>query len=63
MPDGLTAFVAAFVSAHHVTDETFVKRRRDKARVDLVEDGIGDRRIRQAADVYRAPGQQKRPTK
>lgn len=62
LPDGLTAFIEAFVAAH-VTDETFVKRRRDNARVDLVEDGIGDRRIRQLADVYRAPGQQKRPTK
>ncbi|UOM35270.1 DUF3305 domain-containing protein [Acuticoccus sp. I52.16.1] len=59
LPDGLAAFVEAFVEAHFA-DEPFVKRRRDKARVDLVEDGVGDRRIRQLADVYRAPGQQKR---
>ncbi|RAI00204.1 DUF3305 domain-containing protein [Acuticoccus sediminis] len=59
MPDGLAAFVEAFVTAHYV-DEEFVKRRRDKQRVDLVEDGVGDKRIRQLADVYRVPSQQKR---
>jgi hypothetical protein len=36
-------------------EEAFVKRRRDKTRVDRVDDGIGDARIRQASDVYRAP--------
>ena len=54
MPEGLIAWVRDFVETHHV-DEEFVKRRRDKKRVDAVEDGIGDARIRQAADVYRAP--------
>ncbi len=58
MPPGLVAWVRDFVAAHHV-DTPFVKRRRDKKRVDLTEDGIGDARIRQAADVYRAPGAQK----
>ena len=54
MPPGLIAWVTAFSDTHFV-DEPFVKRKRDKKRVDLVEDGIGDARIRQAADVYRAP--------
>ena len=58
MPEGLVAFVQDFVRAHYV-DTPFVKRRRDKARTDLTEDGIGDERIRQAADVYRVPAQQK----
>ena len=55
MPDGVVAWVRDFVKAHHV-EETFIKRKRDKKRVDLREDGKGDSRIRQAADVYRAPG-------
>ncbi len=54
MPEGLIAWVRDFVEAHHVEEE-FVKRKRDKKRVDVVEDGIGDARIRQTADVYRAP--------
>lgn len=54
MPDGLIAWIREFCEAHHV-EEAFVKRRRDKRRVDLVEDGKGDPRIRQSADVYRAP--------
>lgn len=54
MPDGLIALVRDYVEAHH-EDEVFVKRRRDKSRVDQKEDGIGDARIRQVADVYRAP--------
>lgn len=55
MPDGLIAWIRDFVELHH-EDEMFIKRRRDKARVDLKEDGIGDARIRQVSDVYRAPG-------
>ncbi len=54
MPPGMVAWLADFVRRHHV-EEPFVKRRRDRARVDLVEDGKGDSRIRQASDVYRAP--------
>ncbi len=54
MPDGLIALIRDFVEAHH-EDEVFVKRRRDKARIDLDQDGIGDARIRQTTDVYRAP--------
>ena len=54
MPDGLIAWVRDYVEVHH-EDEVFIKRRRDKSRVDQKEDGIGDARIRQVADVYRAP--------
>lgn len=55
MPEGLAAWIRDFVELHH-EDEVFIKRRRDKKRVDEKEDGIGDARIRQMADVYRAPG-------
>ena len=54
MPPALAAWVRDFVEAFHV-EEPFVKRKRDRKRVDLTEDGIGDARIAQAADVYRAP--------
>ena len=54
MSEGLIAWVRDFALEHH-RDEVFVKRRRDKKRTDLVEDGKGDARIRQDSDVYRAP--------
>lgn len=54
MPAGVHSWIADFVEAHY-EEEAFVKRRRDRARVDRVDDGIGDARIRQASDVYRAP--------
>lgn len=54
MPEGLVAWIRDFIEEHH-QEEVFVKRRRDKKRIDIVEDGIGDARIRQTADVYRAP--------
>jgi len=54
MTEGLIAWIRDFVELHH-EDETFIKRRRDKQRVDAKQDGIGDARIRQTADVYRAP--------
>ena len=54
MTEGLVAWVRDFIETHH-EDEVFIKRRRDKKRVDLFEDGIGDRRIMQMSDVYRAP--------
>lgn len=54
MSEGLIAWVRDFVLDHH-EEEQFIKRRRDKKRVDLVEDGKGDARIRQDSDVYRAP--------
>jgi hypothetical protein len=55
MPVGVIAWVADFIEAHH-EDEVFIKRRRDKKRIDQSEDGIGDPRIKQTTDVYRAPG-------
>ncbi len=58
MPEGLIAWIRDFVELHH-EDEVFIKRRRDKMRIDLREDGIGDARIRQLADVYRAPSSRK----
>lgn len=54
MPDGLIALIRDFVRQHH-QEETFVKRKRDRARTDIVEDGRGDSRITQLSDVYRAP--------
>lgn len=54
MSEGLIAWIRDFAFEHH-EDEHFVKRRRDKKRTDLVEDGKGDAHIRQASDVYRAP--------
>ncbi|MGG7567187.1 DUF3305 domain-containing protein [Rhodovulum sp. DZ06] len=59
MTEGLVALVRDFVEEHH-EEEVFVKRRRDRQRVDLVEDGIGDARIPQTADVYRAPASVRR---
>ena len=56
MPAGLRAWVEAFVEEFH-EEEEFIKRKRDKKRIDLKEDGIGDARIAQAADVYRSPAQ------
>lgn len=54
MPDGLKAWVGEFVAKHH-QEEEFVKRRRNNMRVDRVDNGVGDPRISQATDVYRAP--------
>ena len=54
LPDALLAWVKDFTDAHHEA-EVFVKRRRDRVPGDRVEDGLGDARIRQQADVYRAP--------
>ena len=59
MPAAMLAWVADFVAAHHV-DEPFVKRQRDRKRIDLTEDGKGDARIRQVSDVYRAPGKREK---
>lgn len=54
-PEGLIAWIREFVEAHHVEEE-FKKRKRKRWKEDLIEDGIGDARVRQDADVYRAPG-------
>jgi len=54
MPEGLAVWVSDFVARHHRADD-FVKRQRRPHADEGREDGIGDARIRQAADVYRAP--------
>jgi hypothetical protein len=54
MPAGLIAWVQAFVDQHHV-EEVFIKRKRDHKDITLIEDGKGDPRVRQMADVFRAP--------
>ncbi len=54
MPPAVLAWVRGFVDAHHV-EEPFVKRRRDKAGAGKPVNGIGDARISQTSDVYRAP--------
>ncbi|MDQ7080270.1 MAG: DUF3305 domain-containing protein [Paracoccaceae bacterium] len=58
MPPALRAWVQDFVETHH-SEKKFIKRRRDKKRVDLVEEGVGDPRISQPSDVYRAPGRKR----
>lgn len=55
MPPGLEAWVRDFVERHH-RDAPFIKRQRRPYTDGHRDDGIGDARIRQAADVYRAPG-------
>ncbi|WP_137700884.1 DUF3305 domain-containing protein [Marimonas lutisalis] len=59
MPHGLVAWIRDFVEAYH-EDEAFVKRRRDKKRIDLLQDGIGDPRIRKDADIYASPALKRR---
>jgi len=54
MPEAILAWVGDYVQAHHV-EEPFIKRRRDKQNVDRKDAGVGDHRISQATDVYRAP--------
>lgn len=59
MPPLLRELVQDFVDRFY-EDEAFVKRKRDKRRVDLVEDGIGDPRIGKAGDIYASPAQLRR---
>ncbi len=54
MPRMLRDIVVDFCRHLH-TEEAFIKRKRDKLRVDQKQDGIGDARIRQLSDVYRSP--------
>ena len=54
MPESLAAWIKEFVDLHYI-EEPFKKRRRDKQRVDVIEEGKGDKRIRQESDVFRAP--------
>lgn len=59
MPEGLADWVRSFVEEFH-EDEAFVKRKRDKKRIDLVQDGIGDERIGGLSDVYASPDLKRR---
>lgn len=59
MPHGLVAWVREFIEAHH-QEEVFVKRKRDKKRIDLVEDGIGDARVAKPGDIYASPALKRR---
>lgn len=61
MPDGVNAWIRAFIETHH-EEEVFVKRKRNKKRVDQAETGVGDARVSQMTDVYRAPTQTKPET-
>jgi hypothetical protein len=54
MTPGLLAWVQVFVEEFH-QEEAFVKRRRDRLRTDLKQDGIGDPRIEKPADIYASP--------
>lgn len=54
MPPGMVDWVETFVALHHV-DDPFVKRRRDKHPEGDAQDGKGDARIAQGADVWRTP--------
>ena len=54
MPPGMVGWVEAFVAAHHV-ETPFVKRRRDRREEGEAQEGIGDARIAQDADVWRVP--------
>ena len=54
MPQGMREWVRSYIARHH-EEEAFIKRRRDRAKVDGDQDGIGDARINQTTDVYRAP--------
>lgn len=55
MPPELIAWLSSFVAEHH-REEVFVKRKRRQWSAEAEEDGRGDARVRQDADVYRAPG-------
>ncbi|HUV31970.1 MAG TPA: DUF3305 domain-containing protein [Devosiaceae bacterium] len=60
MPPSLIDWLRAFVDRHY-EDEKFTKRRRNEVDIEQRDDGKGDPRVRQEADVYRSPtGQRKR---
>jgi len=43
----------------HFREEKFRKRKQNREDVSRHDDGVGDARVRQMADVYRAPGEMK----
>ncbi|WP_113912652.1 DUF3305 domain-containing protein [Roseovarius dicentrarchi] len=62
MPAGMQAWIGDYLARHH-EEETFIKRKQKKTRVDDVEDGRGDPRIAQQSDVYRSPRLRKAASK
>jgi len=54
MPAALRALVEDFVETHY-EEEAFVKRKRDKKRIDARQDGLGDARVATLGDVYASP--------
>lgn len=54
IPESLAGWIQEFIDLHYI-EEPFKKRRRDKQKIDGIEDGKGDPRIRQTSDVFRAP--------
>lgn len=54
MPAAIRILVQDFVDEFY-EEEEFVKRKRDKKRIDLVQDGIGDPRVGTSADIYASP--------
>jgi len=60
IPESLAAWIDEFIQMHYI-EEPFKKRRRDKHRVDGIQDGKGDARIPQQSDVFRAPSHIKKP--
>jgi hypothetical protein len=54
MPQGLAAWVSAFVDQFH-EEEAFVKRKRKNHFEAGKQDGIGDPRVRKDADIYASP--------
>lgn len=54
MPPSLLAWVEKFVD-YFFEEKPFVKRKRDKVRIDKIEEGVGDHRIAKHSDVYRSP--------
>ncbi len=59
MPPMLRAMIEDFVDEFY-EEEEFVKRKRDKKRVDEVQDGVGDPRIVKPGDIYASPAQIRR---
>lgn len=58
MPPSVRQAVEAFIEDFH-EEEVFKKRKRDKKDIDAKADGIGDRRIAGAADVYASPARKR----
>ena len=62
LPPVIIGWAQEFINYHYI-EEPFKKRKRDRLDIDQVDDGIGDARVEQAADVYRTPGSLKKRKK